>query len=88
MLNCDIQCTIKKREFQTRGIDLKIHDVLKFTSYITGALFDDSDNQIFQIDQYHIRECRYLIWKNTAKEVSFCGKQGDFFHPYLMAWEF
>lgn len=81
MLNCDIYYTIKKREFQTRSIDLKIHDILKFTSEISGALFDNSDNQIFQIDPHFIREYRYFIWENTAMEVSFCCKYGDFFHP-------
>lgn len=77
----------KKRESQTRRIDIKIQDIFKFTSEITGVLFDDSDKQIFQTD-HCIRECKYFIWTNTAVEVPFCGKYGDFFHPYLMAQEF
>lgn len=83
MLNCDIYYTIKKREFQTRSIDLKIHDISKFTSEISGALFDDSDNQIFHIDPHCIREYRYCIKHNNGGLILL-----QICKSYLIAWEF
>lgn len=64
--------------YQKRISDKKRYIFIKFTSEINAALFDNSDNQHFQIDHY-IRECGYviLIWKNMAMKVSFHGKYGD-----------